>query len=72
MRTVDDYHIEALGERFACLPFGYVDTLVQRTTTGVDLCTCTTVRLDIEHTFMSPYADRSSFKLGRCLIDLIL
>ena len=70
--AVDDYHIEALGERFACLPFSYVDTLVQRTATGVDLCTCTTVGLDIEHTLVSPYADGSSFKLGLCLIYLIL
>ena len=70
--AVDDYHIEALGERFARLPLGYVDTLVQRTATGVDLCTCTTVGLDIEHSLVSPYADRSSFKLGLCLIYLIL
>ena len=72
MRTVDDYYIEALGERFARLPLGYVDTLVQRTATGVDLCTCTTVGLDIEHSLVSPYADRSSCKLGLCLSYLIL
>ena len=70
--AVDDYHIEALGERFTRLPFSHVDTLVQRTATGVDLCTRPTVGLDIEHTFVSPYADGSSFKLGRCLIYLIL
>ena len=70
--TVDDYHIEALGERFARLSFGHIDTLVQRTATGVDLSTCTTVGLDIERALISPYADGSSFKLGRCLIYLIL